>query len=40
VHLGVWATKRISSAWFYRLVWAGMGLSGLKLLSDGLRGWL
>lgn len=38
VHLGVWATQRISPTWFYRLVWGGMALSGLKLLADGLRG--
>ncbi len=36
VWLGVWATKRIPSAWFYRLAYAGMGLTGAKLLYDGL----
>lgn len=38
VRLGVWASGRISKAWFFRLVWAGTAISGLKLLSDGLRG--
>jgi uncharacterized membrane protein YfcA len=39
--LGVWAgvrlTHRISPAWFYRLAYGGMLLTGLKLLWDGLR---
>ena len=34
VLLGVWAAKRISSRWFYRLVQVGMLLTGLKLLAD------
>lgn len=38
VQLGVWATRHVSPTWFYRLVWGGMALSGLKLLADGLRG--
>jgi uncharacterized membrane protein YfcA len=37
VWAGVWLTKRISSAWFYRLAYAGMLLAGCKLLWDGLR---
>lgn len=36
VWLGVWATRRIPSAWFYRLAYGGMGLTGAKLLYDGL----
>lgn len=37
VKAGVWLTQRISPAWFYRLAYAGMGLTGIKLLWDGLR---
>jgi uncharacterized membrane protein YfcA len=37
VWLGVWLTRRIASAWFYRLAYAGMFLTGAKLLFDGLR---
>ncbi|WP_341890219.1 sulfite exporter TauE/SafE family protein [Variovorax sp. YR752] len=37
VWLGVWATKRIDAGWFYRLAYAGMFLTGAKLLWDGLR---
>jgi uncharacterized membrane protein YfcA len=37
VWLGVWATKRIDPSWFYRLAYAGMGLTGAKLLYDGLK---
>jgi hypothetical protein len=37
VWLGVWATKRIDPAWFYRLAYAGMALTGFKLLYDGLK---
>jgi uncharacterized membrane protein YfcA len=36
VWLGVWATRRIDSGWFYRLAYAGMFLTGVKLLWDGL----
>jgi hypothetical protein len=36
VWLGVWLTKRIPSTWFYRVAYSGMGLTGLKLLWDGL----
>lgn len=36
VWLGVWLTRRIASTWFYRLAYAGMGLTGAKLLYDGL----
>lgn len=39
--LGVWVgvrlTHRVSPLWFYRLAYAGMGLTGSKLLWDGLR---
>jgi uncharacterized membrane protein YfcA len=35
---GVWATRRVDQAWFYRLAYVGMGLTGLKLLYDGLSG--
>jgi len=37
VWLGVWATRRIASTWFYRLAYSGMFLTGAKLLWDGLR---
>jgi uncharacterized membrane protein YfcA len=37
VWLGVWATKRIAASWFYRLAYAGMFLTGAKLLWDGLK---
>ena len=39
--LGVWAgvrlTHRIQPTWFYRVAYTGMFLTGIKLLSDGLR---
>lgn len=35
VWLGVWATRRIESTWFYRLAYTGMFLTGAKLLWDG-----
>jgi uncharacterized membrane protein YfcA len=37
VWLGIWATRRIASGWFYRVAYAGMFLTGVKLLWDGLR---
>ncbi len=37
VWLGVWMTKRISPDGFYRIAYAGMLLTGIKLLWDGLR---
>ncbi len=37
VWLGVWATRRIDPAWFYRVAYTGMFLTGAKLLWDGLR---
>lgn len=37
VWLGVWLTRRIDPAWFYRLAYTGMFLAGAKLLYDGLR---
>ena len=36
VWLGVWATRRIDPGWFYRIAYAGMFLTGVKLLWDGL----
>ncbi len=36
VWLGVWLTRRIRADWFYRIAYAGMTLTGLKLLADGL----
>lgn len=37
VWLGVWATKRIDSRWFYTIAYTGMFFTGVKLLWDGLR---
>jgi len=37
VWLGVWLTRRIEPRWFYALAYAGMFLTGVKLLWDGLR---
>jgi uncharacterized membrane protein YfcA len=36
VWLGVWLTRRIASTWFYRIAYAGMFLTGAKLLWDGV----
>ncbi len=37
VWVGVWLTRRVSAELFYRLAYAGMFLTGVKLLWDGLR---
>ena len=37
VWAGIWLTRRVNPPWFYRLAYAGMLLTGLKLLWDGLR---
>lgn len=37
VWIGVRLTHRIAPTWFYRIAWAGMTLTGAKLLWDGLR---
>jgi uncharacterized membrane protein YfcA len=37
VWLGVWLTRRVRPTWFYRIAYTGMGLTGAKLLFDGLR---
>ena len=37
VWLGVWLTRRIKPTWFYRIAYSGMGLTGAKLLYDGLK---
>ena len=36
VRLGVWLARRIGSRWFYRIAYAGMFCTGVKLLWDGL----
>jgi uncharacterized protein len=36
VWAGVWLTRRILPTWFYRIAYAGMALTGVKLLWDGL----
>lgn len=38
VWIGVRLTRHIAPTWFYRLAWAGMLLTGTKLLWDGLVG--
>lgn len=38
VWLGLWLTRRVSAELFYRIGYAGMGATGLKLLWDGLHG--
>lgn len=37
VWAGVWLTRRVAAGWFYRLAYAGVLLTGLKLLWDALR---
>ncbi len=37
VWIGVRLVDRVSTRWFYRLAYTGMLLTGVKLLSDGLR---
>jgi hypothetical protein len=37
VWLGVKLLRRLDNTWFYRLAYAGMALTGVKLLWDGLR---
>ena len=37
VWIGVWLMRRIDPSWFYRIAYTGMGLTGLKLLYDGLK---
>ena len=37
VWLGVWLTRRIKPTWFYRIAYSGMGLTGAKLLYDGMK---
>ncbi|MBE0549685.1 MAG: sulfite exporter TauE/SafE family protein [Rubrivivax sp.] len=37
VWAGVWLVRRVDSTWFYRLAYTGMGLTGVKLLWDGLK---
>lgn len=37
VWIGLWLVPRVSAAWFYRLAYTGMFLTGVKLLWDALR---
>jgi len=37
VWIGVRLTRHVSATWFYRVAYLCMGLSGVKLLWDGLR---
>lgn len=37
VWLGIWLVRRVSNDLFYRLAYAGMFLTGVKLLWDGLK---
>lgn len=36
VFLGVWAHKRVSDAWFFGLTYVVLGVTGVKLVLDGL----
>lgn len=36
VWAGVWLVRRVDPTWFYRLAYAGMAVTGVKLLWDGL----
>ena len=36
VWIGVWLARRISAVWFYRILYAGMLLTGIKLLWDSV----
>ncbi len=36
VRIGVWLAQRISDRWFYRVVYVMLGVSGVKLVADGL----
>jgi uncharacterized membrane protein YfcA len=36
VYIGIWLAARITDAWFYRVVYAMLGATGLKLVWDGL----
>ncbi len=38
VWAGVWLVRRVSTRWFYVLAYVGMGLTGCKLLWDGITG--
>jgi uncharacterized protein len=38
VAIGMWALRRIDGTWFYRLAYGFMGLTGCKLLWDGVMG--
>jgi uncharacterized protein len=37
VWAGLWAARRVDAALFYRLIYVGMFLTGVKLVWDGLR---
>ena len=36
VRLGIWLAARMSDAWFYRVIYVMLGLTGTKLVWDGL----
>jgi hypothetical protein len=36
VWVGVWLARRISQVWFYRILYLGMFLTGVKLLADAV----
>lgn len=36
VRIGVWLAKRMSDLWFYRVVYVMLGVSGVKLVWDGI----
>lgn len=36
VRIGIWLAARMSDAWFYRVIYVMLGLTGTKLVWDGL----
>lgn len=36
VRMGIWLAARMSDAWFYRVIYVMLGLTGTKLVWDGL----
>jgi hypothetical protein len=38
VRMGIWLAARMSDAWFYRIIYAMLGLTGTKLVWDGVAG--
>jgi uncharacterized membrane protein YfcA len=36
VRMGVWLAQRMSDLWFYRVIYVMLGVTGTKLVWDGL----